>query len=127
MNVKLLRQVQKFLLAEPRRFDMGEWITSLAYADGVLANPPCGTALCIAGAAYAISSKLKLDHTCVESVVVSRGAVEALQLEGPSPLFFVCDWPEKFRTKYHNAETPLQRAKVGVARIEHFIKTGGKE
>lgn len=43
MNVKLLRKVEKFLLAEPRRFDMSNWISYSSMAD-VLKEPPCGPA-----------------------------------------------------------------------------------
>lgn len=131
MNVKLLRKVQKFLLDEPRRFDMCNWITNQAENMDVLKDPPCGTACCIAGAVYVIANKLQLDpeKEYPSSAEVNYFAISALGLGKVEAdrLFLTPWWPEELYKKYDSARTPLQRAKVGVARIEHFIKTNGAE
>jgi len=132
MNIEILRKIQKFLLAEPRRFDMTEGVTSSKYVPSVLEHPPCGTTCCIAGAAYIIENKIEktLSKTRVEWEIVRNTAVKVLGIpdrERTEKLFYDEYWPLKFKIQYDDAETPLQRAKVGVARIEHFIKTDGRE
>lgn len=132
MNVKLLRKVQKFLLDEPRRFDMSNWIVdSDSYEANVLKPPPCGTMCCIGGAAIVIHDKIKLNHTGRDNFQYSIfdkaiGTLELSRGQGEN-LFAYANWPGKFAKAYVAAKTPLQRAKVGVARIEHFIKTNGAD
>lgn len=131
INVPLLRKVQKFLLAEPRRFDMTEWINPSEYSN-VLKEPPCGTACCIAGATYLIAKKItpcgEIAGTA-EAYEVSLAATKALIIDSDqeSRLYLTSGWPKRFQKAYHKAKTPLARAKAGVARIEHFIKTKGAE
>jgi len=135
LNVKLLRKIQKFILAEPRRFFMTygvEPAETLFISAGTKAYPPCGTTCCIAGAAYIIENKIEktLSKTRVEWEIVRNTAVKVLGIpdrERTEKLFYDEYWPLKFKIQYDDAETPLQRAKVGVARIEHFIKTDGRE
>ena len=134
MNVKLLRKVQKFLLAEPRRFDMSQWIAPADNEEAnVLKPPPCGTACCIAGAAFMIDRKIKPrgapERQDIQSTSIGFAAAKALGLneDQTNRLYYTSGWPMKFEEAYEEAETPLQRAKAGVARIEHFIKTKGAE
>lgn len=44
-----------------------------------------------------------------------------------SRLFLLDRWPEKFRVAYANAATDKGRARAGYNRIQHFIKTDGRE
>lgn len=53
LNVRLLRRIQKHILAEPLRIDMGEFVKT-KYFDEV-EQPPCGTTACIAGWALILS------------------------------------------------------------------------
>lgn len=132
INVPLLRKVQKFLLAEPRRFDMGSWVELAEQAD-ILRRPPCGTACCIAGAAFLIDKKIEVKGALNNDKVlygdILGGASRALKIDDRQEnlLFFVGWWPRKFQVAYNSAKTPLARAKAGVARINHFIKTKGAE
>jgi hypothetical protein len=138
MKTRLLRKVQKFLMEEPRRFDMGNWITDSTRAS-VLEHPPCGTACCIAGAAVIVdrgqnpaivlSELIKTRQSGITGIDIEDEAVDLLSLTYAQKerLFFATYWPGKFKSAYARAKTPLDRAKVGVRRIEHFIKTKGKE
>ena len=129
MRVKMLRKVQEFLLEEPRRFDMANWLTKASSAD-ILEMPPCGTACCIAGAAVIVNSgktpapMLEKRGFMVES---NAGKILGLTYAQKDRLFFVNSWPSRFKRAYRRAATPLGRARAGVRRIEHFIKTKGKE
>lgn len=127
MNVKLLRKVQKFILEEPRRFNMSSWIVPLD--DWLDDRPPCGTALCIAGAVYAIGKNLRLNRTSVVGDLVEAFASDHLDLnqEESRRLFFAGNWPLRFNRMYYYGRTPLDRAKVGVERIDYFIKTKGTD
>ena len=140
MNVKLLRKVEKRILAEPRRFDMMTFGTKLnkrtIKALGKQA-PPCGTVACIAGHVdwmahprlFAASVALgDYDDSIVERAAKELGLVfDPSQDTNAGRLFFDNEWPEKFQAALAEAKTPLQRAEVAVKRIEHFIKTNGKE
>jgi hypothetical protein len=128
LNIKLLRKVQKFLLEEPRRFDMGDWLQPASLAD-VIERPPCGTACCIAGAAYILEHRLnpnEINFSQINPSVVHMDAMGILGLDYRmmDGLFYASRWPDEFRDAYYHARTPLERAKAGVARIEHLIKTG---
>ena len=140
MNVKLLREVEKRILAEPRRFDMMTFGTKLnkrtIRALGKQA-PPCGTVACIAGHVdwmahprlFAASVALgDYDDSIVKRAAKELGlGFELSQDTNAGRLFFDNEWPEKFQAALAEAKTPLQRAEVAVKRIEHFIKTNGKE
>ena len=127
LNVRLLRRIQKQILAEPRQFFMSWWFTS--DPDDVMSKkiPNCGTAACIGGWAVALSKKMKPER----ARIFHGGGIGPLatSLIGLDPAFadrlFVASWwPMQFRSKWRVASTPLARAKVAAARIEHLIKTG---
>lgn len=132
INVGLLRKVQKFLLAEPRRFDMEEGIVLSMDAENILENPPCGTACCIAGATYIVASKIKKpERMRVDWCEVKSRAELSLGISDKqaASLFYIPSihstirgWAPEFEKAYLKAKTPLQRAKVGVAVIEDFIR-----
>ena len=140
MNVKLLREVEKRILAEPRRFDMmtfGDKLDKEAIEALGEEAPPCGTVACIAGHVdwmthprlFAASVALgDYDDSIVERAAKELGlGFEPSQDTNAGRLFFDNEWPEKFQAALAEAKTPLQRAEVAVKRIEHFIKTNGKE
>lgn len=126
MNVELLRRVQKAIREEPKRMNMHTWINTDPHD-----NPPiCGTTACIAGWA-AILSHQNTDesiHDTASNLVhwdvhINRTAGVALELDSEqrARLFFIEKWPAEF----HNG--PDKMAEDAIARIEHFIKTEGRE
>ena len=142
MNVKLLRKVEKRILAEPRRFDMmtfGDKLDKEAIEALGEEAPPCGTVACIAGhvdwmthprlfAASVAIDRFARDDSIAERAAKELGlGFELSQDTYAGRLFFDDEWPKKFQAAFSKAKTPLQRAKVAVKRIEHFIKTNGKE
>ena len=69
-----------------------------------------------------------LDDSIVKRAAKELGlGFEPSQDTNAGQLFFDDQWPEKFQEALVEAKTPLQRAKVAVKRIEHFIKTNGEE
>lgn len=109
--------------------------------------PPCGTVGCIAG--WAALDGMKATEIArlsprklKDKMETGQGTVGNLIRDDgldPDDLFIPAEkvvskdedggwkdpgWPRKFIKAYRNAKTPLKRAKVAVARIEHFIKTG---
>lgn len=137
MNTKLLRKVQKHILAEPRRLDMNV----LGYTLDVIekTDPPCGTVGCIAGWAALLQNEkwFELSNAEKEGLMDWTEGETALKLttEEAHRLFIepkyaeteIHAWPLKFATRYLKAKTPRQRAKVTSDRIDHFIKTKGRE
>lgn len=145
--IRLLRKIQKFLIEEPRRFNMLYGINDVAGFVGVrhsksnivhlMQEPPCGTMCCIAGAGYVIDTGMKLKHSHVNWIEI-RVLFEKkykLRYDLCYRLFFSAQmevygkehWPKFYSDMYAAATTPLERACVGVARIEHFIATDGQE
>ena len=141
MNVRLLRKVQKHILAETKRFIMDDFVVRQAegeetfFADDATEVPfaPCGTAACIAGWSVLLErgmrAKVKDFHAAGARVLgISTEYDEDHDLSSEATrLFYTCYWPHKFQTRYDSAKSQKQRAKVAVARIEHFIKTKGAE
>lgn len=132
MNVKLLRKVAKHIAAEPRRYDQDKTLEFLKeeakVALGSMA-PPCGTMGCIAGWTCVITGKTKR----AKRSFGYRRAQKQLQLtkDQAHRLFAYSwadeGWPKNFRMGYRLAATKEEKARIAVARIEHFIKTKGQE
>ena len=138
--VRLLRKVQKFLIAEPRSYDMKEGIVESEFLKTILEQPPCGTACCIAGAAYVIDTGMELNHSRKGFSAISGRLQQKFFLDDLTfyKLVYIGGlhagikpgkngWPKFYTDMYLAAKTPLERACVGVARIEHFIATDGQE
>jgi len=137
MNVKLLRKIQKHILAEPRRLNMSHWAAPSHDA-------PCGTMACIAGWAVILTKRRGAEKfrrvaerlgiglfpdpkriTLNPSTVAAKAL--RLDLDQKEKLFHTYGWPWNFREKYLNAENPRIRARAASDRIDHFIATHGKE
>ena len=114
--ITLLRRVQKFLLKEPRRFNMRQGITNYLPED-MLEQPPCGTACCIAGAAYAISTRMVFDNSSIRWWTIEQ-KMSDLGFGGTMGfrLFFISEvhqfviagvtgWPTGFSKLYIDAKT----------------------
>jgi hypothetical protein len=133
LNVRLLREVTKHILEEPRRLVMRH-VSITPYSDessfsgdGCRAQeyPPCGTAACIAGWTMLLSGEKPYDARTQKSSDTTRaGKLLGIDDDEQDALFFVSEWPHQFFHRYWNAGTPRGRAKIASDRIEHFIKTG---
>jgi hypothetical protein len=134
MNVKLLRKVAKHILANPQRLLMEDWVRHFIEGeqdevyygfdcDKERPFPSCGTVACIAGWTCEIGAKYPKrikDHARVAQRLLGLGKRESLRLFVPSA------WPNQFHAGCEDDGTP-ETAKLAVARIEHFIKTKGRE
>jgi hypothetical protein len=150
MNVRLMRVVQRRILARPKNFDMSLFAHGIYDDDGEL----CGTTACIGGEAllaagaklirhplfihgmsFLYTSALRRRHpglpVCggVDRVYPERAAAKLLGLtyEEAARLFFQSQWPEKYCYAYEDARGPRGRARVAARRIDHFITTAGRE
>ena len=149
MNIKLLRQIQKYILAEPRRFQMVEWILRRIKGEWYLNDrtrtfngdeeelprriPPCNTASCIAGTAVLLGAPRQ--QTKLTGDQLRMLASKLLQLEDDmrvdytqSPagrLYFMRFWPGKFQTAARPGTKAF--AENACKRIDHFIATEGRE
>ena len=124
MNVKLLRKVAKHILEEPRRFMMRTWRVKGAPGEPLYDHkrkhkfPSCGTVACIGGWCALLSGKDVFGtnlHKLV-GITVAQG----------DRLFYRSSWPKQFKSKFKE-DGSLTSARIGAKRIEHFIKTKGKE
>lgn len=138
MNVELLRKVQAEILKEPRRFRMDKWVNLDAVGVGD-SDPPCGTAACIGGYAV-ILAQGEVDHVedwkkRAEDLwghggsfagVTARQQLELTSQEAER-LFYINGWPDEYANQYVGTINPAKRARIACDRIDHFIKTEGRE
>lgn len=135
MNVKLLRKVKKHILEEPKRLMMQGWRRKKSHdrptvlavdKDGLDENRPfarCGTAACIGGWACIIAKKEPEhygDHFRVARKLLELTSLQASRLFAPSL------WPGDFMAGTTD-DGKKKTAQIAAARIEHFIKTKGRE
>lgn len=127
MNTKLLNQVANAILDEPRKFDIRAWVRDDK-------ESPCGTTVCIAGHALAITRRfgnLKPLFELDEKDLIESAAQEALGLTDQQRrrLFFRPNWPEKFQPIAYREEqeTFEEVADNAFWRIQHFIAARGAE
>jgi hypothetical protein len=127
MNVKLLRKVKRRILAEPKRLYMTSY---LAFDRDVVDRPmpKCGTVGCIAGWACIIAMPKLSPQEIWRQFAVGFKAMELLGLtdEEKFRLFEPGAWPKQFE-RGTSDDGKKKTAEVAAARIEHFIKTKGKE
>lgn len=138
MKIRKLRKLKEWILAEPRRFDMTFWAGQI---NTILAQqPPCGTVGCLAGMACHMEGKKLVAGTGMteDDLVISREAGWILGLSNvqASRLFYLDTlhgnagggtWPKRFENAYLKAGTLEEKAKIAAKRIDHFIKTDGRE
>ena len=118
MNSDLLRQVRDSIASEPLAFDMGDWAE---LAD----DSPCGTTMCIAGHALAISGIQVIDPLNGHMPHDVGGTAKRLLGLQSSSLFHADDWPIPWRGRYRAAgdledpiETRSARAAITVELID---------
>ena len=139
MNIELLRAVKRIILERPSQFNMDWWFSS-ADSTGMPAGG-CGTAACIGGWAYVLTKRPKskslkglLDASIYSSIyrnntVMNNGDFKlllGLTLEQSERLFAETEWPKRFRSRCVPGDA-RKNAKLAADRIEHFIKTKGRE
>ena len=129
MNIPLLRRIKKHILAEPKRLKMFSWIVhrsdrmaTITTDDGERPFAKCGTAACIAGWACLLEG---------QEPQLSYVADEARTLLGlnnaqAEVLFSPLCWPRRFRGTDLD-DGSRKSAQLTAKRIEHFIKTKGRE
>lgn len=136
INVKLLRQIQRAIKKEPRRFEMESWVNIF---DSIA---PCETTACIAGHAIIIDFMRKggtwkrggrklydrIDARRLTGLTQYRaGKLLGLEAVQSSRLFHLSEWPKRFHGRFGRALTRRAQGAVAIARIDHFIKTKGAE
>lgn len=156
MDVKLLKQIQKKIMEEPRRLNMQKFGSIIGPDLRLgLGEPPCRTTGCIGGwGIFLKHPKLwkdmqknvgRFEVISIESYRLKSDteapARKALKLTKAQAmrLFYLPDWlsgkdenagygwPKKFVTAYNKAGTPAARALVTFKRIEFFILTKGTD
>jgi hypothetical protein len=135
MNVRLLQQVKRSILAHPKRFIMDSFIEAkkLTGEDFFFDDSGkevkfdhCGTAACIAGWTCLIKMKQKAVNAEIQFHAKGMDFLD-ITYEQAQNLFYTESWPHPFYHRYNTARTQTQRAKIAAARIDHFIATKGEE
>jgi len=129
MNVKLLRKIAKYILAEPKRLYMSSYIHTKEQGAHVIERPfaKCGTVACIAGWACILTIKRPpLEIWREFSIGDEAKDILGLSTKEAFRLFEPGAWPVEFSSGTSD-DGKLNTAKVAIARINHFIRTKGKE
>jgi hypothetical protein len=146
MNIELLQRVKQHILDEPRRLNMGTWVSTVrktvpaftgVYGRGEADLPPCGTVACVAGWAVLLSrfngkpeeyaAFIRERNTLSPDGLTSSIGQEELGLS-PSQmetLFYVGRWPERFRVAHEQAEEAADyqaMAQITADRIDYLIE-----
>lgn len=133
MNVELLLEVKKTILAEPKRLNMRKWLDVVRSGKG---NPSCGTVACIAGWAMVLSSPRRKSFKKTANTVIDEQSFLGMEIDAQEKLgitdsqaqrlFYTDNWPMKFWQAYEVASGPVEQAQAAADRIDHFIKTKGR-
>jgi hypothetical protein len=152
MNVGLLQQIRREILAEPMKFNMGGWgvmpmANDRSYrisidfyenltpedvdrfrrdTETVPRHGYCYTTACIGGWATLLSAQ---EHQIrMSSTYEAAREVLELDTEASYRLFLIEQWPEPFKSEYESrTATPRERAEAAALRIDRFIATEGRE
>jgi len=142
LNVKLIREIQAAMRAEPFDVDMSDWFKGDAHN-----LSSCGTVGCIAGfACFCADREPDEDLAQFYRRVICGFGENAELLLGLTDtqakhLFFVCAWPQPFRDQHGNlgreyqsawlnrdcqgaAKLRKQMTEVVIARLDHLVATG---
>ena len=125
VNRELFEKVKAHILEEPRRFYMGDYVTT-PDAISPWEAPACGTVACIAGWAYLLSVKRPSKDA---NAIAEDRAVKLLgiTLAESHCLFYAGSWPDEYSHRYIDAENALDytgMAQAAADRIDHFLATG---
>ncbi len=138
--IVLLRKVEVVILEEPKRLNMNyTGIVRSSLADETMLWPSCGTVGCIAGWASLLATPnwetMELwDRRRAMSWEDGQAALGLSYAQSwrlfAEPRCAIPNgncWPDYHAKAYLDAETPEERARITVDRIERFIRTGGDE
>ena len=124
LNKTLLLKIKQAILDEPRGFQMSAFAKAKSQQSvcddyGLTWEfPRCGTALCIAGHAVALSG----GDPDGRSVLSEARELLGIRSHFASySLFYAHDWPKRLEKKFFDAKTPEERAQVGAERIDLFL------
>lgn len=127
---------KNYLKEEARRFNMSWWGAKVpTYGEN---NPPCGTTMCLAGAAVLANTRIKYDRGDKDWFVMPNGEslytkvtipqlarkLLGLTVEQKNALFYVSGWPGKYEVAYQSAHTPQERLQAGLDRMDYMLATG---
>ncbi len=140
LNVRLVRKIIRHILAEPRRY-WQEWTIYTGTPGELIGGgfgqrfAKCGTAACIGGWAYILSTTRPRLNGCSRtlpwlqwsSTLLDKGG-KALGLSDyhQSVLFSSMpsyDWPQPYARQYDAATTSRARARVACRLLEKVIDT----
>ena len=98
LNVRLLRRIQRHILAEPKRLDMRSWLImySKQQATENSSIPRCGTVACIAGWAVALTRKVIKNDAYIQYMASKE---LGLGHEEDDNLFLPSTWPSPWRER----------------------------
>lgn len=120
MNIKLLRQVKKVILEEPKKFDMSTY--GNVAKDGKMRRS-CASPCCIAGTAVALARI----RPYVDDERIFDAAMHALELDDDCAwtLFHDSDWKTEYYAAYRAAlrnKDHLGMAKAAAKQIDFMIR-----
>lgn len=127
MNVELLRKVKKHILEEPKRLYMTSYMNFRKKDKIGRPFPKCGTTACIAGWACILTIDME-PALLYASTSIGFEAQRLLDLSSDEKyrLFEPLGWPEQFK-QGASGDGKKKTAEIAAARIEHFIRTKGRE
>lgn len=142
--VKLLRQVQEELTAEPKRFSMATWLRTPFNDD---TTPACGTVGCVAGWVVILAKQETMRRNSQETgalpvpsirdiardaildnksvPVLARQELDLTPQQGER-LFHIENWPSLYKSNYRFAKDARGRVEAMVSRINQFINSDGR-
>lgn len=126
LNTELLLKIKQAILDEPKGFQMVSFeqkpsaLKSRCMDYGLSWEfPICGTSLCIAGHALALSGFP--DYAEYELLQKARELLGIEYKDVSYTLFYVEDWPKDLKDRFYAAKTPEERALIGAERIDRFL------
>jgi hypothetical protein len=130
INVDLLNKVADHIEQRHEEFDMEHWqwkrkpsvLTKILWYLRDEGMPFCGTTRCIAGWSCVLAG------TKAENTPATAQRLLGLNLEQAQRLFYLNNWPKRFRDQYDGGRRYTDAgAWVAAERIRHFIATNGAE
>jgi hypothetical protein len=123
MNKELLLKVADAIEANPKHFDMDDFLDE------------CGTTACIAGWSVSLYEDKNLpalanDYEEKEIAKVARQILDVGEVrdsnEIGSALFYVCDWRNNdLRRRFHLSANRKTKAKIAAEYVRWFVATDG--
>lgn len=139
MNIRKLKKLKAWILAEPRRYNQNTWIKTdmpLDYFVDAAMRPPCGTMACLAGSACLMEGYKHVKGTDVfvnedgRHVHVSDLASKILGFEANDRKIFEINgegWSEKAHSMYLKSTDFNGRAKAAAMELDRLIKLNSRK